>query len=216
MPPRADNLAVTRSNATTPSKLLALQLALLVGGAVSNVCAQGVPVRASSVKKVDQGIADAGPLNRSLLQVPIDTRVDDGFQQVFEVAASPHGPVQYMRSAGGLHAVFPQSEYINVRDGILPVTPAGVVYWIGPPPVMREKASAADPIENPDSRIDRRVYEAQRIDTSASAPRSDLASPPSSPTGTVEDHSYRLSLLWRLAEAEKVRLGVQDQGETSE
>ncbi len=216
MPSRADNLAVKRSNTTTPSQFLALQLALVVGGAVSNVCAQGVPVRASNVKKVDQGIADAGPLNRSLLQVPIDTRVDDGFQQVFEVAASPHGPVQYMRSAGGLHAVFPQSEYINVRDGILPVTPAGVVYWIGPPPAMRDARPAGDPGDSPDARIDRRVYEAQRIDTAASTSGSSAAPPPATPTRTVEDHSYRLSLLWRLAEAEKVRLGVQDQGETSE
>jgi hypothetical protein len=166
-----------------------------------------------SGKRVDQGITDAGPLNRSLRQVPMDLRVDDAFQGVYEIAATKYGPVQYMRSAGGLHAVFPQSEYENTRSGISPVTPAGVVYWIGEPP----KPLAVSKVDREDGNnpIDLRVYDAERVDASAGVPPPGAEVKPAVPTsaGTMEDQSYRLSVLWRLAQAEKARLGLDEGGE---
>jgi hypothetical protein len=178
-------------------------------GASTSPTPAGVASSGSAVsgKRVDQGITDAGPLNRSLRQVPLDLRVDDAFQGVYEIAATKYGPVQYMRSAGGLHAVFPQSEYENTRTGISPVTPAGVVYWIGEPP----KPLAVSKVDREDgnNRIDLRVFDAERVDASVGG---DVK--PAAPTGagTMEDQSYRLSVLWRLAQAEKARLGL-DEGE---
>lgn len=185
-------------------------LAVLAGTATAQPAQPSTP----KVQKVDQGVADAGPLNRSLLQVPVDTRVDDSFRGVYEVRASKHGPVQYMRTAGGLHAVFPQSEYVNVSDGILPVTPAGVVFWIGEPPDLRATTKRTPPTNNAAS-IDTRVYHAQRIETNVSTAAGTPSEPAQAPqtapqTATVEDQSYRLTLLWRLAQEEKARLGVDD------
>ena len=183
------------------------------GAGGSKGAAVGSTGSAVSGKRVDQGITDAGPLNRSLRQVPLDLRVDDAFQGVYEIAATKYGPVRYMRSAGGLHAVFPQSEYENTRDGISPVTPAGVVYWIGEPPAPRRVPKADS--EGGDNRIDLRVYDAERVDASVGgAVRGGGAKPAAaSSAGTMEDQSYRLSVLWRLAQAEKARLGLDEGGE---
>lgn len=193
----------------------------------------GRPGLSPSFKKIDAGTADTGPLNRSLRQMPESLRVDDGFQNVYEVAASPYGPVQYMRSAGGLYAVFPQSEYVDSRRGPRPVTPAGVVFWIGEPPMLAAGAGAAakgaeagagGADGSGDQSVDRRVYSAVRVDVPsvavgaavgvsgavAGAATGVVKPVKVEPAGTVEDQSYRLSLLWRLAQEEKARLGVVD------
>ena len=198
-----------------------------------------------SFKRLDAGTADTGPLNRSLRQMQNGLRVDDAFQNVYEVAASPYGPVQYMRSAGGLYAVFPQSEYVSTRRGQTPVTPAGVVFWIGEPPMLAAAAPAgskggeesAGAGDGSGSRgVDRRVYSAVRVDvpsvvlgasvSSSAALRGRAGAPLAAPTaggagrsdraGTMEDQSYRLSLLWRLAQQEKARLGIADGMEEEE
>lgn len=199
---------------TAPRPILALAVLALGGGALAADPFEpgaGGPAGAGGEgrggpTKVDQGITDAGVLNRSLRMVPIDLRVDDAFQNVYEVKGNPRGGIggkQFMRSAGGLHAVFPQSEYVSTRGGVRPVTPAGVVFWIGEPPRMREPLRSEPGAPTPNAVPDRRVFSAVPVDP-FDPPRPLPAASPEAKS--MDDPAYRLTVLARVAEAEKSRL----------
>lgn len=204
--------------------LSTLAVALLVPAAIAPAALAraprpllpSVPGQSSPVTKIDQGFEDAGILTRSLRHVPIDLRIDDAFQNVYEVKGGPFNTKQFMRTAGGIHAVFPQSDYVDVPGGSRPVTPAGVVYWIGEPPELRARAPINPESDNPASNrvLDQRVYTAVRVEdrdpgldasTRASAPRPAPLAP-----RTMEDPAYRITVLARLAEAEKARMNRDD------
>lgn len=160
------------------------------------------PARA---KRVDAGHADVSPLDTSLRQVSTDLRVDDNFQGVFEV---PGNADQMMRSAGGINAVFSRSDYVATGGGLMPVIPAGTVFYIGAPPT-KALAGGHGGASGPDLR----VYTAVRVGGEGSdvplAARGEVG--PVKPS-TVDDEGYRVSLLWALADREKQRLELEASG----
>lgn len=160
-------------------------------------------------KRVDQGVSDSGPLNTSLKQVSPDLRHDDSFQSVYEV---PGQPGRFMRSAGGVNAVFNESVYVPFGGGVIPITPAGTIFYIGPPPPDRVRTAPSGP--------DLRVQVAERIvqepiggqrptierRSGPPAGSEQVASSNEPGTPGVEDPEYRARLLRRLADAELRRL----------
>ncbi|MFM9959053.1 MAG: hypothetical protein ACKVZJ_13390 [Phycisphaerales bacterium] len=207
---------ISNISAVVPTVLVA---AVALGAEPSRPSVPGQGTGVDGLTKIDQGITDAGLLNRSLRMVPIDLRVDDAFQNVYEVSGNPMGlpgtgggmgrSKHYMRSAGGLYATFPQSDYINTSRGTQPVTPAGVIYWIGQPPQLKPAASPRDNGTDASSNQvpDRRVYSVVRLEDQVgpTAPEPARAAA-ETPSKTMEDPAYRITLLARLAEAEKARL----------
>ncbi len=95
------------------------------------------PEQPSQPRLVDQGFEDAGPLTTSLKLTPVDLRQPTGFDRVYEVKI-PVGPYGqggtksvYVRSSGGLNAVFPQSVYTPTPYGVVAELPPGTVFHIG-------------------------------------------------------------------------------------
>ena len=77
---------------------------------------------------VDGGVVDRGALSSSLLVQQTGYRQDNSFEKLYRVAGSED---IYVRTSGGLHAVFRSSEYMHTQDGEVPIVPAGTVYCIG-------------------------------------------------------------------------------------
>lgn len=89
-----------------------------------------VPIDALPVtlEVVDQGIADIGSLSASHRVQRTDQRVPTAFDRVYRV---PNDPEKLMRIDGALRAVFHESEYLETREGLLPLVPAGTVWTFG-------------------------------------------------------------------------------------
>ncbi len=102
------------------------RLALSVALVSSSASAQS----ALSGQEVDPGISDVSPIGTSLRQINIDPRAVLTFDRIDVV---PGEPGKYMRQSGALRAVFPQSDYVATRAGVVPSIPAGTVFFIGPP-----------------------------------------------------------------------------------
>ena len=77
---------------------------------------------------VEGGVADRGSLSDSLRSMPVDLRQNQSFEKLYKIAGSED---VYVRTSGGLHAVFRSSEYMQTKDGEIPLVPAGTVYCIG-------------------------------------------------------------------------------------
>jgi hypothetical protein len=87
--------------------------------------------------RVEEGVADVGPLSMSQRLVPVDLRTPTGFQGVYQFQrAVPFGKAEtmYARASGGLWATFPRSVYVAAPGGLAPEIPAGTVFMIGRPP----------------------------------------------------------------------------------
>lgn len=110
--------------------------ALTLGGAVADA-QPSEPSEPSSPRQpgqpyeeVQQGVEDIGPLGESF-EIPMaDLRVPTGFERVYR---APGGGL--MRVSGAIHAVFPRSEYVATQRGVIPVVPAGAVFYLGEPRV---------------------------------------------------------------------------------
>ncbi len=90
----------------------------------------------SGLRRVESGVADAGPLSTSQRVLPVDLRAPTGFEGVYEFdRAGPWGTTEtmFMRTSGGLSAVFPRSVYVPAPGGLVPEIPAGTVFVIGSP-----------------------------------------------------------------------------------
>ncbi|MBN8643941.1 MAG: hypothetical protein J0L61_01700 [Planctomycetes bacterium] len=190
------------------SALFILALACVGASAAAQVASVTAP------KRVQAGTKDRDPLTTSLEQIPPDFRQDDAFQGLYEIPGGRGGSGRFMRTAGGLHAVFPRSEYVNTGFGEMPVVPAGTVFYIGPPPsdeVPQRPERSAAPAPETRGAIDNRVYEATRIDTSISSQARgrtvwSVTPPSESPSVGVNDEDYRDALLRRLSEREIKRI----------
>ena len=77
---------------------------------------------------VDGGVVDRGALSSSLQVQQSGYRQDNSFEKLYRIVGSED---VYVRTSGGLHAVFRSSEYIQTKDGEIPIVPAGTVYCIG-------------------------------------------------------------------------------------
>lgn len=82
-------------------------------------------------RRVDQGIEDVGVLNDSLRLMPMDLRIPDDWQQLYRLDSS-RGPL-FARRAGGLTAVFPESDYADTASGAVATIPASTIFVIGDP-----------------------------------------------------------------------------------
>jgi len=106
---------------------------------------------------VEQNVADIGPLNTSLRMAPADLRIPLEFDRVYRVPGSSRGinvPAslapsgrqdgsRLARISGAITAVFPSSDYTQTKkNGIVPVVPAGTVFYIGAMPRPVEARAA--------------------------------------------------------------------------
>lgn len=82
-------------------------------------------------RPVDPGYEDTGILGESFRLPMADLRQPDGWDRVYRMEGRD-GAI-FARRNGGVTAVFPQSDYINTRDGSIPTVPAGTIYVIGEP-----------------------------------------------------------------------------------
>ncbi|MCZ6837009.1 MAG: hypothetical protein O7G85_14630 [Planctomycetota bacterium] len=102
----------------------------------------------SKVELVESNVADTGPLSRSLRDLSIDLRMPTGFDKLYHIQGDRE---YYMRSSGGLHAVFPRSVYSRSRSRRGNVTrtkiPDGTVFYIGTPPMFEESSRKPEPQE---------------------------------------------------------------------
>lgn len=92
----------------------------------------GIPGVPPLLQRVEQGVADIGPLSDTLREMDfqIDLRNPVGFSNVYRV---PGRPDLLMRSSGAVYAVFPQSVYVQTEEGIAAKVPAGTIFSIGMP-----------------------------------------------------------------------------------
>lgn len=90
----------------------------------------GQSVLPPGAKRVEQGVADDGPLKSSLRVIQPQLRLPQNFGDVYSFR-DRDGKSKYARVSGGLTAVFDQSEYVDTRDGTLPLIPAGTIFRLG-------------------------------------------------------------------------------------
>jgi hypothetical protein len=87
------------------------------------------------LEKVDQGIADVGPLQVSQRDLGADLRVPSGFGDVYRMRTGSNwgrpGQDSYARFDGGVVAVFPRSVYVPSGNGVKPAIPPGTVFYLG-------------------------------------------------------------------------------------
>lgn len=113
---------------------LALTLAAvsLTGGGSTAAFQDGPP---AGWVRVQQGVADAGPLHVDLRVQPVELRAPMDYDSVYRGTA-PNGyggtTEYFARISGAVTAVFPQSVYIDTAEGVRSaVVPPGTVYYIG-------------------------------------------------------------------------------------
>lgn len=103
----------------------------------------GDPRQTTTLREIDQGLADQTPLSASARVVPIDLRQPTGFDQLFQLAG-PGGRLEtrgtvptngmFFRFSGGLTATFSRSVYAETAGGLQPLIPPGTVFSIGQKP----------------------------------------------------------------------------------
>lgn len=119
-----------------------------VGFIVSTAAAATPPSRlneAPTLKPVDPGVGDVGPLSGPGRTLPTDLRQPANFDRVYEVELD--GKRFFVRAHGGIFAVFPRSDYIQSRGGVVPIVPAGTVFHLGSLPQNKpdSKSDASNP-----------------------------------------------------------------------
>ncbi len=87
---------------------------------------------------IEQGIIDQSATATSLKVQPVELSQSTNFQKLFGVAGRPD---LFVRSQGGLFAVFDQGSYRKVQGKTFVQWPAGTVYYIGQPDFMKVKSS---------------------------------------------------------------------------
>jgi len=92
------------------------------------LCGLASPGAAQELERVEEIWGDAGPLNESLRQLPLDMRRPSGFEHLYRVPGSKN---LLTRMDGSLAAVFPRSVYSSSPNGVIPVIPPGTVFYVG-------------------------------------------------------------------------------------
>lgn len=105
--------------------------------------------------RVQQGVADAGPLHVDLRVQPVELRAPMDYDSVYR-GTLPNGyggtTDYFARISGAVTAVFPQSVYIDAAEGVRSaVVPPGTVYYIGELP-EELTGKPQDPVRIPQRR----------------------------------------------------------------
>ena len=79
---------------------------------------------------IDQGVTDRSATATSLSIQPVELSQSTNFQKLFGIAGRPD---LFVRSQGGLFAVFDQGSYRSVQGRTFIQWPAGTMYYIGQP-----------------------------------------------------------------------------------
>ena len=159
----------------SPRTILAAAFAALAPGAAAQ----------PAFERIEQGVADVDLLRRSLRVSPwAEMRRPEDFEAVYRLSgtdALTSGDGMFYRFDGALTAAFPRSVYNqSPGGGLVPVIPAGTIFYIGLPPALtapvpgpREPAynrldlsipSALDPrppapaLPRPDSPVQRSIW----------------------------------------------------------
>ncbi|MFZ4574306.1 MAG: hypothetical protein ACOYN0_07895 [Phycisphaerales bacterium] len=116
---------------------------LLIAWAGSTAWAQQQTIRGVILTPVEQGVGDTDRLSVSLRVLRPDARMSTNFERVYEARLDPRvfGPQLaagadqrfFVRFAGGVAAVFPQSQYVNYKGKTYAAIPPGTVYSVGGP-----------------------------------------------------------------------------------
>lgn len=120
--------------------ICSILLACTLLGATPTPClAQDQPVQ--------PGVADIDPLGESFRLLAPVLRIDNNFEHVYRLNPDDeHSP--FFRRAGGLYAVFPRSQYVLTRQGVVAAVPPGTIYHFGRPEPAAISGASAD---HPDS-----------------------------------------------------------------
>jgi hypothetical protein len=86
--------------------------------------------KAGALVPLEQGTTDRSATATSLLIQPVELSETTNFQKLFGVAGRPD---LFVRSQGGLYAVFDQGSYRSVQGRTFIQWPAGTMYYIGQP-----------------------------------------------------------------------------------
>ncbi len=79
---------------------------------------------------IEQGMVDRSASATTLRVQPVELSETTNFQKLFGVAGRPD---LFVRSQGGLYAVFDQGSYKTVQGRTMVLWPAGTIYYIGQP-----------------------------------------------------------------------------------
>lgn len=93
-------------------------------------CAQADASQAGALVPIEQGVADRSATATSLKIQPVELSQSTNFQKLFGVAGRPD---LFVRSQGGLYAVFAQGSYQKVNGTTYIQWPAGTTFHIGQP-----------------------------------------------------------------------------------
>ena len=104
---------------------------VVIGLLLGTAAAQGQNPHPQDLVRVEENVGDVTVLSTSLRNLESGLQGPTRFKDVYLV---PGRDGEFMRVDGALHAVFPQSIYLQTRQGIKPGVPPGTVYYIGAPP----------------------------------------------------------------------------------
>lgn len=133
-----------------------------------------------TLKPVDPGVSDVGPLSGPGRVLPTDLRQPANFDRVYEVEID--GKPYFVRAHGGVYAVFPRSDYVQTRAGVAPIVPAGTVFHLGALPKNSDSKPEPDGSVTPPALA--KPARPMRMDQAApglAAPNAESAQPPPVP-----------------------------------
>ncbi|MBY0112162.1 MAG: hypothetical protein K2Y21_05030 [Phycisphaerales bacterium] len=145
-----------------------------------------------TLKPVEPGVGDVGPLSGSGRVMPKDLRQPANFDRVYEVEMD--GKKYFVRAHGGVYAVFPRSDYVQTRHGVVPIVPAGTTFHLGGLPKAKQDSSDAENSSAPASAASPKPARPMRQDQAAPsnlAPNAESAQ--AQPASGTKGHAARRS-----------------------
>lgn len=116
---------------------LAIIAALLIAAA-----ARAQDTRPGDLVPVEVGVADMNTMSTSLKQMPVELNETTNFTRLYGVAGRPD---LFVRSHGGMYAVFDQGQYVTVRkqnsSRTFATWPSGTTFYIGRPDFTKVQAA---------------------------------------------------------------------------
>lgn len=96
--------------------------------------ARAQDIRPGDLVPVEVGVADMNTMSTSLKQMPVELNETTNFTRLYGVAGRPD---LFVRSHGGMYAVFDQGQYVTVRkqnsSRTFATWPSGTTFYIGRP-----------------------------------------------------------------------------------